>query len=53
MKNYFRDISAIIPSFYENTSPFTPNILEVSKFHGEIEQRFDEMVNNKSLKLLN
>ena len=44
MKNYFRDITAIIPPLYENSSPFSANILEVAKFHSEIEGRFDEMV---------
>lgn len=45
MKNYFRDITAIIPPLYESNSPYTPNILEVAKYHDEIEKKFDEMVN--------
>jgi hypothetical protein len=44
MKNYFRDITAIIPPLYENTSPFVPTILEIAKYHSEIEERFDKMV---------
>ena len=45
MKNYFREITSIIPPLYENTSPFSPNVLEVAKYHNDIEGRFDEMVN--------
>ena len=44
MKNYFRDITGIIPPLYENTSPYSPNILEVSKYHNEIEIHFEQMV---------
>jgi len=49
MKNYFRDITAIIPPLYENSSPFSANILEVAKFHSEIEGLFDEMVKKKKI----
>ncbi len=44
MKNYFKDVTNLIPPLYENTSPFTPHILEISKYHTEIENYFDTMV---------
>lgn len=52
MKNYFRDITSLLPPLYENTSPFSPNVLEISKYHSEIEIRFDQMVKNILIKLV-
>lgn len=44
MKNYFKDVTNLIPPLYENTSPYTPHILEITKYHSEIENYFDIMV---------
>jgi len=51
MKNYFKDVVTFIPPLYENSSPYTPNVLEIIKYHVEIEQYFDRMV--YLLKLIN
>ena len=47
MKNYFKDVSNLLPPLYENTSPYTPHILEITKYHAEIENYFDIMVRLK------
>jgi len=44
MKNYFKDVTTLIPPLYENTSPYTPHIFEIMKCHNEIENYFDNMV---------
>jgi len=44
MKNYFKDITTLIPPLYENNSPYTIHILEMIKYHTEIDNHFEVLV---------
>ena len=44
MRNFFKDMVSLIPPVYENNSPYTPYILEITKCHTDIETYFQNMV---------